>query len=66
MPNVTAPCSVSVQNLLGNESLRKLVADLNLDFHFDDLLDNLLTSPDAFIHAGSNVMKTLRRSTPNG
>jgi len=39
---------------------------LTLDFHFDDLLDNLPTSPDAFIHMGSNVMKTLRRSTPNG
>ena len=25
-----------------------------------------MTSLDAFIHAGSNVMKTLWRSTPNG
>ncbi len=39
---------------------------VNLDFHFDDLQDNLLTSSDAFIDAGSNVMKTLRRSAPNG
>jgi len=39
---------------------------LNLDFHFRDLLDNFLTSLDAFIHAGSNVMKTLWRSAPNG
>jgi hypothetical protein len=39
---------------------------LSLDFHFRDRLDNLLTSSDAFIHAGSNVMKTLRRLTPNG
>jgi len=43
-----------------------ILGDLYLDFHFDDLLDNLLASPDAFIHASSNVMKTLRRSTPNG
>jgi hypothetical protein len=38
----------------------------NLDFHFGALVDNLLRSPDAFIHAGSNVIKTLWRSTPNG
>jgi hypothetical protein len=31
--------------------------ELNLDFHLDDLLDNILTSPDAFIHAGFNHMK---------
>ena len=37
-----------------------------LDFRFCDLLDNLLTSSDAFIHAGFNVMKTLWRSIPNG
>jgi hypothetical protein len=40
--------------------------ELNPDFRFGDLLDNLLTSPDAFIHAGFNHMKTLRRATPNG
>jgi len=36
------------------------------DFHFRDLVDNLLTSSDAFIHAGSNVRKMLWRSIPNG
>jgi len=40
--------------------------DMFRDFHFRDLLDNLLTSSDAFIDAGSNVMKALWRSTPNG
>ena len=39
---------------------------LHLDFRFEDLLDNLPTSPVAFIHAGFNAMKTLRRATPNG
>jgi hypothetical protein len=39
---------------------------LNPDFHFHDLPDNFLASPDAFIHAGFNVMKALRRSTLNG
>lgn len=36
----------------------------NLDFHFHDLLDNLVTSFDAFIRTGSNAMKTLQRSPP--
>jgi hypothetical protein len=40
--------------------------DANPDFHFRDLVDNLLTSSDAFIHAGSNVRKMLWRSIPNG
>jgi hypothetical protein len=39
---------------------------LNLDFHFGALVDNLLRSPDAFIHAGSNLIKTLWRSNPMG
>jgi len=39
---------------------------MSLDFHFDDLLDNFLASADAFIHAGSKLMTTLPRSTPNG
>jgi len=42
------------------------IISLGLDFHFHNLLDNLLTSFDAFIMRGSNVMKTLRRSAPNG
>jgi hypothetical protein len=36
------------------------------DFHFDELLDNFLTSPDAFIHAGFKHRNTLRRATANG
>ena len=35
-------------------------------FRFEQLLDNSLMASDAFIHAGFNVIKTLRRSTPNG
>jgi hypothetical protein len=53
-------------NCLKEARPTRLFKALYLDFHFRDLLDNLLTSPDAFIHAGSNVMKTLWRSTPNG
>jgi hypothetical protein len=45
---------------------RTVIEHFNLDFHFCDLVDNLLTSSDAFIHAGSKLMKMLRRSTPNG
>jgi hypothetical protein len=43
-----------------------LVSRPILDFRFRNLVDNLLTSLDAFIHTGSNVMKTLWRSTANG
>ena len=39
---------------------------VDLNFHFNNLLDNLPTSPVAFIHAGFNHMKTRRRATPNG
>ena len=46
--------------------MKTTIAILFLDFHFRDLLHNFLTSSDAFIHAGSNVIKTLWRSTPNG
>lgn len=42
-----------------------IVYAVNPDFRFGELLDNLLTSPDAFIHAGFNHMKTLRMATPN-
>jgi hypothetical protein len=49
-----------------NEHAERRIEDVNVDFHFDDLLDNLPTSPVAFIHAGFNHMKTLRRATPNG
>jgi hypothetical protein len=35
-------------------------------FRFEQLLDNPLMASDAFIHEGFNVIKTLRRSTPNG
>jgi hypothetical protein len=35
-------------------------------FPFQVVTDNLLMASDAFIHAGFNVMKTLRVSTPNG
>jgi len=38
----------------------------NLHFHFDDLPDNLVTSLDAFIHAGFNLMKPLWRLAPHG
>ena len=37
-----------------------------LHFHFDDLPDNLVTSLDAFIHAGFNLMKPLWRLAPHG
>ena len=47
-------------------SVPVLWSTLNLDFHFHDLLDNLLTSLDAFIHAGFNRMKAFWRSTPHG
>ena len=59
-------CALSCLLPLSAADLASEVEQLNLDFHFATLLDNLLTSSDAFIHAGSNVMKTLWRSTPNG
>jgi hypothetical protein len=48
------------------DRLLHAIAGFILDFRFCDLLDNLLTSSDAFIHAGSNVRKMLWRSIPNG
>jgi hypothetical protein len=39
---------------------------ITLDFHFHHLLDNLPGSSGAFIHAGLNAMKTLKRTIPNG
>jgi hypothetical protein len=35
-------------------------------FPFSVVTDNLLMVSNAFIHAGFNVIKALRRSTPNG
>lgn len=39
----------------------RVIAGFILDFHFDRLLDNLLTSLDAFIHAGCDARNTRRR-----
>ena len=36
---------------LGDRWSKFCILGLNLDFHFCNLLDNLLTSSDAFIHA---------------
>jgi hypothetical protein len=50
--------------LTHSEVLRTKHVVLSSDFHFCRRLANLLMPSDAFIHAGFNAIKTLRRTTP--
>jgi HD-like signal output (HDOD) protein len=67
MSNVTAPCSASVQNLLGNESLRKLVADLktlpSLPTLYQDLTRELQQAEPSIERIGRIISQDLAMLT---